>query len=628
MRQRWQAPLLVLAVLLGSGAAAAEPPGGVSGAYDFVLAELLAAEGEVDAALEAFQRARAAAPDDPFIRVGFAELLFRAGRLESAAEEAAAARRLAPREAHVLRVQARIEMTRADRVAGAAEVAVDAFERLLELEPGDVEALVSVGQIHLAAGRAARAVGPLGEAARLRPGQPMIETLLARALAATGRNADAEKLQRELVAAQPENLGRRLELADLLAELGRHAEAAALLAAAPQHQAGSLEVRRRLAHTLYLAGDLDAARRVAEATTAEHRDFGGARLLLGLIELAAGNFEPARGWLEPLARQAPLNEQIGDLYARALERLGRVDEAAEVLLRRAAALETAGRADEAARARLERGRLFLRVERFEELEEVAAALLQAEAAELREQGAVWLADSLAGRGRAAEAIEALAGSSSPALVARRAELLLTEGREADAEAQLADLARQPGGELRVAEVHQRRGDYARSIPLLESLDRRDGESLELHFRLASAYERTGRIEEAVALFRSLLARAPGFAPAMNYLGYLWIDRSENLDEALALVREAVRIDPDNGAYVDSLGWGYFKSGRTAEAVAYLERAARLLPEDATVLEHLGDALVAAGEVERAREVYRRALATGDAEAAGVAAKLERLGGNS
>ena len=125
-----------------------------------------------------------------------------------------------------------------------------------------------------------------------------------------------------------------------------------------------------------------------------------------------------------------------------------------------------------------------------------------------------------------------------------------------------------------------------------------------------------------------MARAPGFAPALNYLGYLWIERRENLEQAVTMVREAVRLDPDNGAYVDSLGWGLFQSGRFEDAVRALERAARLLPRDATVLEHLGDARAAQGDLAGAREAYARALAAGPESAEELERKSERLGGDS
>ncbi len=625
MASRWQAILLSGALFATAAVHASAPP--PSAAYEFALAQLLASEGDYDGAFEAFERSVALAPRDPFIRIEHAELLFRLGRQERAAAEAAAARELAPEEPDVLRVQARIEMSRADRVgAESARLAIEDYEKLRLKDPEDLEALVSLGQLYLGGGQSALAVGPLTEAARLRPGQPMIEALLARALAASGQPADAEVVQRRQLAQNPRNLAQRLELADLLGRQGRNAEAAALLAEAPDGQSESLDVQRRLGFQLYLADDLDGARRIARSIVESSGDAPAGRLLLGLVELAAGRFAEAESALAPQVAQTPQNEQAVDLYLQALEGLGRVDEAAELLARRERELLDSDRDAEAAAARLDRALLLARAERWQEVAQVAEILRAAADSQQRDQGILLLADSLAERGRTDEALALLAEADPerPALLARRAELRLASG--GDATADLAALAGTADGDLRVAEVYQRREDYARSIPLLEARRGRDPESLETTFRLATAYERVQRIPEAIALFQELIARAPNFAPALNYLGYLWIERAENLDRALDMVRKAVRLDPDNGSYVDSVGWGLFRLDRPGEAIAYLERAARLLPRDATVAEHLGDAQLAAGNRERAREAYRRAVAIGGDESLSAADKLRKLEG--
>ena len=111
---------------------------------------------------------------------------------------------------------------------------------------------------------------------------------------------------------------------------------------------------------------------------------------------------------------------------------------------------------------------------------------------------------------------------------------------------------------------------------------------------------------------------------LNYLGYMWADRGEKLDQALELIQRAVALEPDNGAYVDSLGWAYFRLGRLSEARHHLEEAARLIPEDATILEHLGDLYVALEIPDKARELYRRALAMDDDNVEGLRRKLARL----
>ena len=76
---------------------------------------------------------------------------------------------------------------------------------------------------------------------------------------------------------------------------------------------------------------------------------------------------------------------------------------------------------------------------------------------------------------------------------------------------------------------------------------------------------------------------------LNYLGYSWVDRGENLDEAFKMLHKAVELRPSDGYIVDSLGWGYYKLGKYDEAVKELERAIDLKPGDPTINEHLGDA---------------------------------------
>jgi tetratricopeptide (TPR) repeat protein len=211
-------------------------------------------------------------------------------------------------------------------------------------------------------------------------------------------------------------------------------------------------------------------------------------------------------------------------------------------------------------------------------------------------------------------------------LATEAEMLLALGREAEADEVLAELT--AGGErealLLAAEVCQREEDFARSIPFLERLGADGHEDLQILFWLGAAYERTGRPLQAEEQFRRFLEREPDSAPALNYLGYMFADAGTNLDEALDLIERAVELDPDNGAYVDSLGWAHFRLGNYDEARLHLERAAELVGEDAVVLEHLGDVYEVLGEREDAVELYRRALELEGENADELRAKLDQL----
>jgi tetratricopeptide (TPR) repeat protein len=94
---------------------------------------------------------------------------------------------------------------------------------------------------------------------------------------------------------------------------------------------------------------------------------------------------------------------------------------------------------------------------------------------------------------------------------------------------------------------------------------------------------------------------------MNYLGYSWIDRGINLDEGLKLIEDALRLDPDNGAITDSLGWAHYKLGNYDRAIIHLERATELAPDISEILDHLGDVYWQVGRFKEAGFQWERAL---------------------
>ena len=122
-----------------------------------------------------------------------------------------------------------------------------------------------------------------------------------------------------------------------------------------------------------------------------------------------------------------------------------------------------------------------------------------------------------------------------------------------------------------------------------------------------AHERSGQWPKAEADFRQALALSPDQPQVLNYLGYSFVDRGENLEEALALIERAVAARPDAGYIIDSLGWAYFRLGRYDDAAAQMERASLLEPVDPVVTDHLGDVYWAVGRELEARFQWRRAL---------------------
>ncbi len=122
---------------------------------------------------------------------------------------------------------------------------------------------------------------------------------------------------------------------------------------------------------------------------------------------------------------------------------------------------------------------------------------------------------------------------------------------------------------------------------------------------AMLQERRGLVKEMEALLRSLLARDPSHAHAMNALGYSLADRRESLQEAYGLVRKAHTLMPQDPHIMDSLGWTYFRLNQPEQAIQWLQEAYRRLP-DAEIAAHLGEVLWSRGQQEEARRVWAEA----------------------
>ncbi|HEX8458489.1 MAG TPA: tetratricopeptide repeat protein [Pyrinomonadaceae bacterium] len=125
--------------------------------------------------------------------------------------------------------------------------------------------------------------------------------------------------------------------------------------------------------------------------------------------------------------------------------------------------------------------------------------------------------------------------------------------------------------------------------------------------LASSQERAGDTKGSEESLRRILSKTPNDATALNNLGYFLADRGERLPEALDMIKRAVKAEPTNPNYLDSLGWVYFKLGQLDEAERYLNDAARRNTRSSTVQEHLGDVYQKRGRLDEARAFWRKAI---------------------
>jgi tetratricopeptide (TPR) repeat protein len=175
-------------------------------------------------------------------------------------------------------------------------------------------------------------------------------------------------------------------------------------------------------------------------------------------------------------------------------------------------------------------------------------------------------------------------------------------------------------DLYAASLQAKGGDVPGALAFLESLLEEAPEDAEVLYNIGVIHGEAKNVDEAIRYMRIVLGLNPDHASALNYVGYTFAERGENLDEAEAMISRALELRPDDGYITDSLGWVYYMRARPLleqgnvkearlwldKAVDELEKAAELTGGDPVISEHLGDAHLALGEKLRALEYYEEA----------------------
>jgi len=156
----------------------------------------------------------------------------------------------------------------------------------------------------------------------------------------------------------------------------------------------------------------------------------------------------------------------------------------------------------------------------------------------------------------------------------------------------------------------RSADAQAMLDKADALFTKPDEHRYIDYLRAAIYDHDKQYDQAEAEYRKALAIDPSngiYAAALNNLGYMFADRGVNLPEALKLIQKAVELEPQNGSYLDSLGWVYFKLGQYGPAEENLHKAIDRSATDASIHDHLGELYEKTGKLKLAVAQWERSM---------------------
>jgi len=472
--------------------------------------------------------------------------------------------------------------------------AVDAARKLVTRRPGDPDALRLLVQALVGADRTKEGLDAALSWLRAHPDDEELMPLVVEMARETGEWAVIETMCDQLLATDPDNVKARSLRGEAKLRLGRPKDALDDLELARASMPRDPMVR------LHVAAAYQALHRLADAT-----------------QIA-----------ESLAAEFPDNTFVRLLLAEVLARRGETAEAREAYV---AALRGSAGDDPDERERRDEIRLRivaidLATEQQDDAKQMVAKLERPDAPDaisVRARVALVAGDAKDAKrlAKALTAVEPVAG------LLLEGECEITPDKLGRAPEKFDAAVQKGGPPVRgdVAAIYRRHGRDDEAEKQLRAWIAAAPEDADARLALGALLERTGRFPAGEMELRQAIRLDPKSGEAFNYLGYSLADRGERLEEALDLVRKALSVDPWNGAYLDSLGWVYFKMDRLEDARDPLDRAVREFPRDPTVLEHLGDYYDKVGDQARAKGYWKRALAEGPETPAAKEALEKKIG---
>jgi tetratricopeptide (TPR) repeat protein len=632
---KFSARLAVVCLALPSMAAAQAPratplPAAASAktaqAYEqFLIGHYLEENEDVSGAITAYKKAIELNPRAADVPAELAALYLRHDRIDEAVTTAEQALKVAPLNPEAHRVLGLIAAAKADSrrlPAGAVDenvsVAIDHLEKAIAdpIGEADPNARGTLARLYLRINAYDKAIPVLVDLVRQQPGWLEGPRMLAQAFAGAGRITEAINLLDEQALEDPSLLP---TLADFYERQQRWAEAADAYARALNVAPRNTELKTRYAQALLNAGGRDNLAKAGEALNdlVSTRNDPRALYMLSQTNRRLGDLAGA----ESAARRliAAQDASPWGYYALALA-LADGRQYADTVEALAPAISKfhALSGDHS----LELGMLLPHLGfAQQELGQFDAALTSFDEAYRLAPTDPVVASYVVGANIAAKKYTAAAElakkarADNPAdlqLARLEAQALTRDGKEdqgiAVMQGALQGHLENPEAYVALAQTYSDAARGAQAVQLLRDARAKFPETTTIDFELGAVFDKQKNFAEAEAAFRQVLAKDPQHAAALNYLGYMLAERGERLDESVGYLKKAVAMEPENGSFLDSLGWAYFKAGKIDLAEENLKRAADQLRGNSVIQEHYGQVLFKAGRFEEAIAAWTRALA--------------------
>src|SRR5437016_264520 len=642
--------LLVLVLALEfatSGFAQAKTDSRLEAYYHFSKARLLDDQGQPSQAIDEYKKALELDPNNSEILSEMAESYLRNNRLREAVDTAQKAIQ-ADRdnvEAHKLLTTVYLQVigrANAQQPPSAETInnAIHEFEEIVRIDPTERQSFLMLGRLYQIKGDRDKATEIYKKFLGVEPGSEEGVTALAKLQMDAGNNKEAVELLEEFVKQRPDSDGALRTLGEAYSDMQEYAKAADVYKRAAQLDPDDMEIKKAEAQALFLADQIDEAAKLYEDLAKAEPDDGLARLRLGQIYRRQLKYDLARQNLEKAAAACPDSMEVqfnfvlldrdegriedalkraNDLLKKTEKANGRYTEAEKqnrriFMINQAILNQTLGNYNEAVRTFTEvksltnekDGRVdALIVETYRLGKNLDRALQHTDQALLETPGSRQLrmlrADLVAEKGRVDEGIKALQQ--------------LQKGNDEDLDVLSA-----------MVSVYQRAKRFDDAQNVLNRAVQRFPNEEQVHFLQGALYEKQKKYSDAEKAFRKALEIQKDEPAVLNYLGFMFADRGIRLDEAEAMIQKAVQADPTNGAYLDSLGWVYFKQNRLDRAEEYLKKAIIFMNSDSNIHDHLGDLYFKTKRYEEARAEWNKTLqlSTEQEEIDRVKKKLDEL----